>query len=243
MTGSIVHLVLGHPTAGTVRWANERHALGGRIVVVHGDPTVGPLSDAFAADEGWTELEELLRRETREVVVWHGATAAEQIFLLTAARRLRDHPGPVSVADVTSIGGWSAAPLVPPEEVGRVIAGRSPMTAADREGMARTLADIEAHGGLLRGMRDGRVVTLPREHYDAAVMSHATYEWRPAADVAGDVMGGCAPDNPLSDDFVGSRLRVLIDAGRLEATGDRSALRTYRVRRAPPGSPGPEAEG
>jgi len=89
--------------------------------------------------------------------------------------------------------------------------------------------------GLLRRWEHGRIIGVPMDCYDRLLIDACPPTWTPAARVVGTAMGRCGERNAMSDLFFSSRLRALIDGGRLQADGPRRRLREYVVRLTPAG--------
>ena len=70
--------------------------------------------------------------------------------------------------------------------------------------------------------------------YDGRILSAVGEDWRPAVRVIADLWAGWKDGRHWpSDIFIASRLASLIEAGRVQAHGERSSVQAYRVRLSP----------
>ena len=108
------------------------------------------------------------------------------------------------------------------------------LTDSERADRAEDFLRIRRETGLQRRWEEGRILGVPMDRYDPLLLEGCTTRWTPAARVVGTAMGQCDGHNLMSDLFFSSRLRLLIDAGRIEADGSRARLPEYAVRLAAP---------
>ena len=80
----------------------------------------------------------------------------------------------------------------------------------------------------MRRYQDGRLVHLQEDAYDLLLLQSCAEAWNTAAQIVARAMQRCDAPNRMTDLFFSNRLRHLIDAGLVEAEGERQALATYR---------------
>ena len=74
-------------------------------------------------------------------------------------------------------------------------------------------------------------MSAPIDQFDELLLSFVQKEWRKSAYVIGCVLRTFWDDEPpVSDAFLGTRLQVLANAGRIEAVGDLRKIRFSEVR-------------
>ena len=142
---------------------------------------------------------------------------------------LRDFEG--SIANVnTSEGNWHGVGINRPEKLRALYNKGIALSAPERRALAGEFAEMSDSHDLLRVYQDGKIISVDVDHFDTYVASFAAPEWQRAVQVVGDCMGHSSPHDMYSDTFFEWRLQHLIDLGHLEAEGDRSTMRAYRVR-------------
>lgn len=242
-----MHVASGDSAAGCLLAARRADLLPGQILSVNDDLSVGPLGDvsereAFwdrvmagytddspASDVGraWSAVQ-AAADEGADLVVWGGANAAEIVlFDAVCAQTSRLWHVDVSLA---SHGPHYVAEYRPedlagfwPDRVRRV-------TDAECEARGQEFHRLSRMPGNLRRLELGEIVPAPDDLYDHWLVAASSPEWTPAARVVGTAMGRCDRHNRVGDVYLAYRLQVVVDAGRLEADGPRSSLRSYRVR-------------
>jgi len=250
-----LHFVLGNSAAGCVRAACDACGMPGAVIGFANDLAAGPLDDSQARDTGprgflggggeaaiegharvshWRAVLGRLERERPDaVILWSGDNVAEVIFVAMACDRLAGRPELLLRVQVPGNDGrpWVATHL--PDQLARLYATRRPLSAADRRVLAQDFARIRDTCGPVRRLESGRVVGVPGDYYDHLLLAACGPHWQAAGPVVGTAMAHCDGPNLMGDGFFSDRLGVLIDAGRIEASGPRTALREYRVRLAP----------
>lgn len=250
---ALSHLASGGSAAGCLRQTIREFGLPGNVIADIDDLSHGPLHDAAARTSylgecsssygNWAapseverfrhDLEDRLTSgDVAEICIWAGDNVSEGLFMAMACAALMGFDGAV-----TRVGAQGLEPLPyvgphSPEALSRLFATRVLLSADDRARLAGDYARLREERGALRRWEDGKILTVPADHYDAMIAACCPPQWTAAASVVGTALGKCDGHNLLSDLFVARRLRNLIDAGGIEAQGDRSNLRAYSVRRS-----------
>ncbi|WP_295430862.1 DUF3658 domain-containing protein [uncultured Thiodictyon sp.] len=250
-----LHFALGDSAAGSVRAACDSCGMPGAVIGFSNDLAAGPLDDSQARDPGlrgflggggeaaidgdarlsqWRAVLGRLEREPPEaVILWGGDNVAEVIFVAMACDRLAGRPERLLRVQVPGIEGRPYVAMHSPEQLARLYATRRPLSGADRRVLAQDFARIRDTCGPVRRLESGRVVGVPGDYYDHLLLAACGPHWQAAGPVVGTAMAHCDGPNLMGDGFFSARLSVLIEAGRIEASGPRTALREYRVRLAP----------
>jgi hypothetical protein len=127
-------------------------------------------------------------------------------------------------------------------ELGLVDAGQE-LTADMRAHHRETWRRLRAENAALRVLRpDLALVSAPISYFDPLLLSCADQRWRKSAYVVAKALSSFADDDlyQTGDIVLASRLRALVDAGKLEGAGDISLLQHSEVR-LPEGPGQPEA--
>jgi hypothetical protein len=93
---------------------------------------------------------------------------------------------------------------------------------------------MEQDNALLRIIHDNRLISVPLEYFDEAILGFMREEWQTTMRVVGQAMVTIAQSlhHVLDDMFVMSRLRALHGAGMVEWSGDRELSLKDHVRLA-----------
>jgi Protein of unknown function/Domain of unknown function (DUF1835) len=251
MVADLLHIVLGDSAAGSLREACSTLGVPGKVFAIPDELSHGPLHDGRArasyfrdriygriTDAGmpddvfapWQELVRLVKDERPStVVIWSSDAISDLIFLRMACWWLRDFDGTIASVN-TSEGNWHGVGINSPEQLRALYSKGGALSMPDRRALAREFEEMRDRHDLLRVYHDGKIISVDVDYFDAFVASFATTEWRRAVQIVGECMGHGSPHNMIGDAFLEWRLQHLIDSGQLEAEGDRSNLRAYRVR-------------
>ena len=250
----LLHIVLGDSAGGSLHQACVKLGMPGEVFPVPDDLSNGPLDDGHARAEyfrkqvpgygpadvpedafaSWHELRgEIEARAIDRIVIWYSNTISDLIFLRMACWYLRGFAKETECVN-TSVSGWSGVGLLDPKELRACFEHRTHLNSSERERFATEFESVRDRRDLLRGATHGQIVSLPIDHYDAYILSFASGEWKRAVRVVGMCLGDADRHNLIGDMFFSWRLQQLIDAGQLEADGDRSEMRAYRVRKPQP---------
>ncbi|MCA3359729.1 MAG: DUF1835 domain-containing protein [Roseomonas sp.] len=248
-----LHLVTGDSAAGCLRAACASFGIPGVVVSFADDLAQGPLNDDAArigymrevikgyGDEdidGYTPfgewrlvVEHLKRARTDAVIIWTGNNVNDATFIAMACDRLMQRHEPVWRISVSGRDTGSHVAMYSPEQLAAFYANRVLLSSAERQQLTQDFVRIRETSGLLRRLEADRVIAVPVEYYDPLLLAACGPDWQMAARVVGAAMGSCDRRNLMGDVFFSARLNALIDAGRIEAKGPRTALRDYSVRR------------
>jgi hypothetical protein len=225
-----IHLVLGDSAIGCVRAACLSFGMPGTVVGVSGDLAQGPLDDEALLSQ-WRSLWARLDLEHPDaVIVWSGNNVADAVFVAMARDRLAGRPEPLLRVQVPEIATRPFVAMHSPEQIAQLYATRRALSDTERPFLAQDFVRIRDTCGPLRRLEQGRVVGVPVDYYDLLLMAACTAHWQAVGRVVGTAMSHCDGPNLLGDGFFSERLGVLVDAGRIEAKGPRTALRDCSVR-------------
>ena len=250
----VLHLALGDSAAGSLREACRNHGLPGTVHGIPDDLSHGPLDDGRARieymhacfrgyDDWYLDLDDafapwraLLTRIDEQkieiIVIWSGQTVSEATLLAMACWWLRQRPERVLRVTTPGADGRHYLALYLPAELAGLFASATELTDSERDALAGDFLRIRDETALLRRWEEGRVTGIPLDRYDPLLLTSCTSEWTLAPRVIGLAMSRCDDHNLMSDLFFSCRLQHLIDAGRIEADGNRSRMRDYAVRLA-----------
>ncbi|MFZ4478983.1 MAG: DUF3658 domain-containing protein [Rhodoferax sp.] len=232
-----VHLVMGESAAGCVRAACTSWAMPGTVLGFSGDLAQGPLDDEALLSQWRAIMAGPDLQQAEAVIVWRGDNVADAIFVAMACDQLA---GRFELLLNVTVPGIDSRPFVAmhsPEQISQLYATRLPLSSADRQSLAQDFARIRDNCGPVRRLEQGRVVGVTIDYYDPLLLDACTADWHAAGRVVATAMAHCDGPNLIGDGFFSARLACLIEAGRLDARGPRTAPRDYQVRlaRAPAG--------
>ena len=179
--------------------------------------------------------------------------AGEHACFLAFASRMAGRP--FDIVDATGLdfvthdgvrAPWSLG-LMRPEDI--VSSGlskrRRPCSRAEGDAAAAAWARLRAENAPLRIVRDGRLVSAPLTHFDAALVAQGQPEWEVTARLIGRALHHlcCAVDPPgqgVGDVVLFGRVLALGDTGDLDVRGAGPGMRDYEVR-LPTASLNPDA--
>jgi hypothetical protein len=183
------------------------------------------------------------------ITIWAGENAHEQTGLRYAAALLKEKSHDVFVIHPTKkyiklfkqpkqfyIPYYSGE--IPPDKMEVIYEhskNDSPLTDHERADLYGEWQEISEKNQILRLWQNERLNGASVEYYDEFISDKAkrilfknNNEFIIAGRVIGDVIGQI--DQTIGDDFIESRLRVLIEKGVLEVEGTFTSLRDYRIR-------------
>ena len=246
-----LHLALGDSAAGCLREACRNHGLPGTAFCISDDLSHGPLDDGRArvdymrscfrgyddwfcddtdAFASWRAL--LIRIDEMKVdsiVIWSGDNVSESTFLSMACWWLADYRGHLQQVRMPGEDGRHHVAIYTPAELAELFASSVELAKPKSDALAADFVRIRDETGLLRCWEKGTIKGIPLDRYDPLLLSCCTSERVMAARVIGLAMSRCNRHNLMSDLFFTWRLQHLIDAGQIEADGDRSRICDYVV--------------
>lgn len=250
----LLHLALGDSAAGCLREACRNHGLPGKVFGIPDDLSHGPLDDGRARvdymrscfqgyDDWWGDdtdafaswralLAQIDEEKIDSIVIWSGDNVSEATFLAMACWWFADYRGQVLQVRMPEADGRHHVALYPPGDLAGLFGSATDLTRTGRDAIAADFLRIRDETGLLRYWEKETIRGIPQDRYDPLLLSSCTPEWTMAARVIGLAMSRCESHNRMSDLFFSCRLQHLIDAGLIEADGDRKSIRDYVIRLA-----------
>ena len=206
----------------------------GAVVGFTGELAYGPLDDFTCAPfSQWPALIARLDLEQPDaVIVWSGDNVSDAIFVAMVCDQLSGRTEPLLRVRVPEIDRRPFVAMHSPEQIAQLYATRQILSAVEQLSLAQDFARIRDTCGPVRRLELGRVTGVTIDCYDPLLLAACTAAWQAAGRVVGNAMAHCDAPNLLGDTFFSERLGFLIDAGRVEASGPRTALRDYSVRLA-----------
>jgi hypothetical protein len=256
---SFLHIAQGDTSCGMLGIITRAFGVPGEVHRIREDLSHGPLTDGRSrmaymkaccraadcdydpdpeADDTDLQWRALVGRVERirpaSVVVWHAENVSDYVFLRMAAHWLESCDVELDVVEVPPRGDDYSVAIYSPEQLAHFWSRLRALDPQERDSLAAEFRAIRSRPEPLRRY-DGHALTyLPIETYDGQIVGVVGEEWRPAARTISDLGAGWRDGrNWLSDIFIAARLSALIEAGVVEAEGDRSRIQTYRVRRSP----------
>ncbi len=77
-------------------------------------------------------------------------------------------------------------------------------------------------------LQQGSIIVRPENALDEYLLERCPLEWTKWYYPIGDAMGDCDGHNLLDDAFFSWRLRLLVEAGRVEAQGDLTSFESLK---------------
>jgi len=237
--------VFGDSAAGTLKMALTPRQSGDSVVSQSDDLSWGPISGgidrriAFFDLEcpipgGWQWLREAhagfataVSEWTGDLLIWLGlSSACEHAGYLAYLHQFHDRPADVLRPDDylqphSVYGPAGAIGVLNPEQMTDLVENAPRTPVADDSELFGRWRELEAEDSLLRIMADGRLVSAPVDHFDRFIIDAVGGEWKPAARVVGDALGGTFDARLwVPTDFLFSRVANLVKSGALEAQGE-----------------------
>lgn len=261
----IVHVTFGPSRADSIRAALRSQDCTERVIGLTGALNLGPIDppdpdvrqhwirtvllcdphdDRREPEAPWTEA----TSDRVHPVYWVcPSDAGEHACFLEFAFRMAGRP--FDIVDATGLDfvtadgirmPWSLG-LMRPEDI--VASGlttrRRPFSRAEGAAACAAWTRLRRENAPLRIVRDGRLVSAPLTHFDAALIAQAAPDWEVVARLIGRTMHHLSfdrdpPGQSPSDLVLFGRVRALGEAGTLALTGAGPGMRDYEVRRATP---------
>jgi len=257
MKRETIHLVLGGSAAGTVSAVVSAEAVQ-RVVPLDDNLSMGPLlrldtADGLAERRKWIKmlfttigadvafdeivdgiglpvLDQLFGAEGN-FFVWCGPNADEQLMLRAVMAKL---PGKaMKIVDVGRLGTEGHRPKAvaecPPDALRRALTEAWTPNEQEIGSLGRDWTQQISRTGTLRVFREGRIVDVAEDDFDAAIRAAVPSEFGSAAKIVGRVLG--ESEDVIGDAFINYRLCRLVEAGSVEALNAEGHLRSMKVRR------------
>lgn len=247
-----LHIVLGDSAGETLREAIATRGLPGTVLVIPDDLSNGPLHDGRARSAYWRMIgagddvpddvfavwdglqESIATNPQRMPVIWSTDAVSDSVLLRMAVWRLRDFPGAIASVNVTRLSRQCGLGIHEVDELKRAFDGHLIVVdAVERKRLeAEFLALRDADAGLRLHASSGGILNVTADRLDRWLLSFVGDDWTRPAWVLGCCLARGDEHDRIGDSFYEWRIFELIRAGKLEAEGDLSDRRQYRIRRA-----------
>lgn len=247
-----LHIVLGDSASESLREAIATRGLPGTVFVYPDDLSNGPLHDGRARSAYWRgiydlddipddvfavwdEVQERIATKPHLIpVVWSTDAVSDSVLHRMAIWRLRDFPNAIFGVNVTQLSRQCGLGLHEADDLRRAFDTHlAPIESAKRRSLeTEFVALMEANGGLRLHAQNGGILSVPADRLDHWILSFVGGDWTRPAWLLGQCLGWSNDHDRIGDSFYEWRIFELIRAGKLEAEGDLSDRRRYRIRRA-----------
>ncbi|MFG0211942.1 DUF1835 domain-containing protein [Brevibacillus porteri] len=180
------------------------------------------------------------------VILWHGQNASDSIGISYAIYMLRDKNISFQAIDVTAFSidcdykvrdldgnevsyVWKSAGALPPDWVMDTYQVKKNMPVPLIQSLILEWEKwSHSDKSMLRVYKQGEVLEVSEDYYDALILEHASKEFQKAARVIGTVMG--ESDQCIGDTYLIYRVHELIKQGLLQYQGELMPLRRLEIR-------------
>lgn len=232
-----INLVQGHSAGRLLRQAVRDFGLPGEVRVVDDDLSVGPLHDDQTRNEWWLTVygpqpeahqpSLYVQWQTisgnlgagNELVLWSSDSARDYVFERMAAFMLGDR-GTLFHVLVPASGKLEGVPFHNPSALAAMENNKRALTTSEVENWSASFANQSRQSSGVRWLHQGSTVARPEDAFDEYLLERCPPDWTKWYRPIGEAMADCDGKNLLSDAFFSWRLRLLVDAGRVEAQGD-----------------------
>ncbi|UPT62638.1 MAG: DUF1835 domain-containing protein [Hyphomonadaceae bacterium JAD_PAG50586_4] len=249
-----INLVCGHSAGGMLRQAVRDFGLPGEVRVIDDDLSLGPLHDDKTRNEWWLTVYGPWRAvayqpdlynqwqavrdhlgKVSELVLWSSNSARDHVFERMAASMLGDR---VTIFRVLApaCGKLEGVSFHNPDALAGMEQSKREIGPTEAGNWAASFSNHlrQSHG--IRVLQQGAIVARPENHLDEYLLERCPLEWTKWYRPIGNAMADGDGQNLISDAFLSWRLRLLVEAGRVEAQGDLTpfeSLKDVLVRRVP----------
>lgn len=249
-----INLVHGHSAGGSLRQAVRDFGLPGEVRVIDDDLSLGPLQDDKTRNEWWLMVYGPWREVAyqpdlydqwqairdnlggvRELVLWSSNSASDYVFERMAASMLGDCVALFRIAAPAS-GKLEGVSFHNPEALAGMEKSKRAMGPTEATDWAASFSNRLRQSSGIRVLQQGVIVALPESDLDEYLLERCPLEWTKWYRPIGHAMGERGGQNLMSDVFFSWRMRLLVEAGRIEAQGDLTSsvnLKDVLVRRIP----------
>lgn len=166
-------------------------------------------------------------------LIWVGEITCEQMMLRAVCAYWPDTE--LWLADVTRLKPWypntyPAVPCFSPEALARLETMRERISPADKLSLAREWHALSSQDHVLRTYKDGKVLGVPEDFFDAFLWNACTHEWQFQARVA----GACQAESGFSqvgDSYLLYRLHLMAERGLVVIQGNDPDYRLHKIRK------------
>lgn len=232
-----INLVHGHSAGGLLRQASRDFGLPGEVRVIDDDLSVGPLHDDRTRNEWWRTvygpypeahqpslydqwqaMSDNLATSS-ELVLWSSNSARDFVFERMAAFMFRDRIALFQVL-VPSSGKLEGVPFHGPDALAGMEHNKRALTATEVENWAASFADQLRQSSGIRVLQQGSITVRPENALDEYLLERCPLEWTKWYRPIGHAMADSDGQNLIGDAFFSWRLRMLVEGGQVEASGD-----------------------
>lgn len=247
-----LHVALGDSAGESLREAIATRGLPGTVLVIPDDLSNGPLHDgreraaywrAIYGDDDvpddvfavWDDLQERIESNPQLLpVIWSTDAVSDSVLHRMVVWRLRNFAGDVASVNVTRLSGRCGLGIHEADELKAAFDAHFTVVAPpERKMLEREFEALrDGNEGLRLYAQGGGILSVPADRLDHWLVSFVGDEWTRPAWVLGCCLARGDQRDRIGDYFFEWRIFELIRAGKLEATGDLSDRREYRIRRA-----------
>lgn len=232
-----INLVQGQSAGSLLTQAIRSFGLSGEVRVVDDDLSVGPLQDDQTRNEWWQTVYGPLPeahqpslykqwqaidgdlRAGSELVLWSSNSARDYVFERMAAFILGERTTLFHV-HVQACGKLEGVPFHNPSTLAGMEPSKRALTTTEVKTWSVFFANQLRQTSGVRWLHDGSTAARPENALDEYLLERCPTDWTKWYHPIGEAMADCDGSNLLSDAFFSWRLRLLVDAGRVEAQGD-----------------------
>lgn len=239
-----IHVVDGDSAQGGLRYAVQRYGLRGDVFALNDWLSLGPLDNPRARIDfmrttylppvgfldpdfivetdtvfaRWSDLQARCQIPSR-VIIWTSGSGSDHVLLRMACHFLQNTGAMVwQVVVPPDERGYEAVGAHNADALARFAQAMAPLPRERVSALAQEFAVIASHPEPLRECdANGVLHYRPLDWHDALVLRSCPRHWTRVGWVVGQSMGACDPRNAMSDMFFATRVRALIDAGKMES--------------------------
>lgn len=246
----------GHSAGGLLRQAARDFGLPGEVRVIDDDLSLGPLQDDKTRNEWWLTVHGPWREVAHqpdlynqwqavrdnlggasELVLWSSNSARDYVFERMAASMLGDRVTLFRIAAPAS-GKLEGVSFHNPDALAGMEKSKRAMGPTEATNWAASFSNQLRQSSGIRVLQQGAIVARPENDLDEYLLERCPLEWTKWYRPIGHAMADGDGRNLISDAFFSWRMRLLVEAGRVEAKGDLTSfmsLKDVLVRRVSAG--------
>ena len=238
-----VHVVAGIAAGAVLEDACRLYGLPGDVLAIDDHPEVGPLASDAVRNEWWKPIRDQYLRglsselpglheqwdtavrylgdRASEIVIWSSDSAKDQIHLRLAVSKLEHLKRRVRLVHVPMRNGLAGVALLHPDMLAECGANGVVLDQATRAALALEYRERWAASEGVRVQTDRGLELRDYSAFDDAIFNACPFEFEDPATVTGLAMAEGDGRNWMPDMFLRWRLRLLVDAGAVQAIGAR----------------------
>jgi hypothetical protein len=232
-----INLVQGHSAGGLLRRACRQFGLPGEVRVIDDELSVGPLSDDQVRNEWWRTVygpypeahQPSLYDQWQaicddigaagELVLWSSDSARDYVFGRMAAFMLGGRAAILQVL-VPPSGKLEGVPFHGPDVLAGMESNRRALTTIEVASWGESFANQLRQSSGIRLLHEDSITARPENAFDEYLLERCPLDWTKWYRPIGEAIADCDGQNLIGDAFFSWRLRLLVEAGRVEAQGD-----------------------